>query len=173
MSERLNWVIGPNGYYNLVINLNSIYEVKPYKRYVKNFDFKVKRVDSDSLDYESYPNFITFEELESVYKYGKYRKRIWVQVPYGGSYPILVPVNFNGDYEKPEIISFEVFVEELNAVARITLNKQDSLLFDENPRLNFIVNNDLYYINLIEGEDFFNVIVNYETYHMDYDLLYL
>lgn len=173
MAERLNWVIGPDGYYVLVINLNSILEMKPYKRYVPGFDFKVKRIDSLSDDYEKYPNFITLEELTEEYRYDKYRKRMWVQVPYGGSYPILVPVNYNGDYDKPEIITFDAYIEDLNAIARVTLQKQDFVFTDDKPRLNFIVDDELYYVDLLEGEDFFNVVVDYETFHINYVLLYL
>lgn len=173
MAERINWVIGPDGYFVLVIGLNSILEMKPYKSYVRSFDFKVKRVSVGSDDFELYPNFITREEIMTEYKYNTYKKRIWVKVPYGGSYPILVPINYNGDYDKPEIITFDAYIEDLNAIARVTLQKQDFVFTDDKPRLNFIVDDELYYVDLLEGEDFFNVVVDYETFHINYVLLYL
>lgn len=65
----------------------------------------------------------------------------------------------------------EFYVAEINSVVKIKLNiKDDSKDVYEEPSVDIFIDNITYSVNLIKGEDFINIVIDNEIYHLNYEV---
>ena len=102
---------------------------------------------------------LDIENLDKSFYKGKLRWHIFDKEPF------LVNILNEDELDfYPKYLEF--YVEKIDKLVRVKLSK--TVL--SGICINVILNDEIYYIDLIKGEDFLNVVINDEIYHINYSV---